>query len=195
MTPNVRAARVAFILTGQSLNLGLATQIRTAFLNVYGFRPVTYAAWEIGYGWAALTSTAFMDRVTPHADSALYTVATQVGGTTDYVAGATGAATYANEETCADGYRSRGVNAVIGATTNPSTSITGGDETNRVTGNGLVLADAGDAFEAVADLAADPRLDDPTDTTYYADGTHLTSAGAAAVAEVLVTAMTTIYPV
>lgn len=40
------------------------------------------------------------------------------------------------------------------------------------------------------DWAADPNLDDPTDTTYYQDGVHPTAAGAAVIAELVRAAIT-----
>ncbi len=50
-------------------------------------------------------------------------------------------------------------------------------------------------YDAIADLAADPALDDSTDTTYYtSDGVHLMDAGYAAAAAVISTAMATISP-
>lgn len=45
----------------------------------------------------------------------------------------------------------------------------------------LTVAD----FDATVDLAADSRLDDPSDATYYSDSTHHTDAGYAVCAELV----------
>lgn len=51
--------------------------------------------------------------------------------------------------------------------------------------NDLKRSDASNAYDALADLIVDPRLDDPFDTAYYADGTHPTTAGSTAIAELM----------
>lgn len=49
--------------------------------------------------------------------------------------------------------------------------------------NAFFLANPSES-DGVIDWAADPRLSDPTNATYYADGVHPTAAGAAAIADI-----------
>lgn len=64
---------------------------------------------------------------------------------------------------------------------------------NLFDGNVLVMADASVAFDYKVDLAGDSRLSDPTNTTYYqGDGTHLTTAGAQVVADLIAPSLNTI---
>jgi hypothetical protein len=107
----------------------------------------------------------------------------QCGGTTDYNTAMTGAQCYADEVTYAIEARAAGFDIIVGSTTNPATIITGGEETERLAGNALVLADASNAFDYVIDFAGDPRLDDATDTAVYFDGIHPTALGASYMAE------------
>jgi lysophospholipase L1-like esterase len=59
-------------------------------------------------------------------------------------------------------------------------------EANRVSVNASILTYHASNGELVADLAADPRLDDANDLTYFGvDGVHINAAGHAAVAELL----------
>lgn len=83
--------------------------------------------------------------------------------------------------------KDRGFDRVIAITLTPSTTISGADETTRTDYNTLLKAAGGGVIDAVADAAAHANLLDPADTTYYSDGLHFTTAGAAAVAS-------TVYP-
>jgi len=56
-------------------------------------------------------------------------------------------------------------------------------------GNALVMADANAAFNYKIDLAGDSRLSDPTNTTYYSDGTHPTIAGSQVMADLIAPAL------
>lgn len=101
------------------------------------------------------------------------------GGTTDYASARTGALCYADEGLISAYLKSLNPQVrMIGSTTNPSTTLTGGNETNRQNGNSLVLADASTYFDRIVDYAGVPQMSDPTNLTYYqADGTHPTAAG------------------
>ncbi len=59
-------------------------------------------------------------------------------------------------------------------------------------GNALVMADASAAFDYKVDLAGDSRLADPTNTTYYIDGTHPTNAGRQVMADLVAPALNAI---
>jgi hypothetical protein len=58
----------------------------------------------------------------------------------------------------------------------PSTLITGADETTRLAVNSWILANSL-GLDFVVDVAGISQLQDPSDTTYYYDGTHCTFAG------------------
>lgn len=60
---------------------------------------------------------------------------------------------------------------------------------NMYDGNALVLADASAAFDYKVDLAGDSRLADPTNTTYYIDGTHPTNTGRQVMADLIAPAL------
>lgn len=53
----------------------------------------------------------------------------------------------------------------------------GGTAQDMVDGNALVMADASSAFDRKIDYASIVGLDDPSNATWYGDGTHPTSAG------------------
>jgi len=76
---------------------------------------------------------------------------------------------------------------VVVNTTPKSTGLTGSEETERQALNALILTNSAGA-NATADVAAAPNLQDPSNATYFTDGTHLTAAGCAAAAAV-------VYPV
>lgn len=60
-----------------------------------------------------------------------------------------------------------------------------------IDGNALVMGDASTRFDATVDLAADSRLANPADTTYYnADGTHFVAAGAQVAADLIAPTLT-----
>lgn len=188
-----RPAPLAIILNGQSLAGSIEVALQALCEAEFGTPPPMYDAWGGGIAWVQLATTPYLDYMTPFGGSALTVVVVQMGGTTDYTLGATGAATYANEVICAEGARTRGVDLVIGTTTTPSGGITGGNETERLAGNLLVIDDADEAFDAVAQVAEDPDLDDPTNSTFYdPDETHFTTAGEEAAAGVVFETLLTV---
>lgn len=67
----------------------------------------------------------------------------------------------------------------------PRTTITGANETARQTINANIVANFATFADAILDVASLPNLTDPTNVTYYADGTHLTDAGYAIIAAAL----------
>lgn len=64
-----------------------------------------------------------------------------------------------------------------------------GLETIRGTINTNIRANWATFADGIADVAADARLSDPLNTTYFTDGTHLTSAGNQVVADIVATAL------
>jgi hypothetical protein len=185
-----RAARNLIVLAGQSLNKVPFSHSFAAQLSERFETETRLADTSIGgIAWAQWEDHAFDKRIQVPLSKAERVIVCFCGGTTDYAVGVSGAECYSDQVNVATAVRaaaSAGVVKVIGSTTHPSATITGGNETQRVAGNALVVADASHAWDALADYAADPRLDDPTDTTYYqADGTHTTEAGAAAMVDII----------
>ncbi|HVJ66382.1 MAG TPA: GDSL-type esterase/lipase family protein [Caulifigura sp.] len=91
--------------------------------------------------------------------------------------------------TYADGRRTLGFQ-VVGLTiiaadeAHPNISPEFDGQRNEV--NSWLRANWSDHFDALADVAADARLSDPSDETYYqTDGVHLAAAGAGVVAEIV----------
>lgn len=71
----------------------------------------------------------------------------------------------------------------------PSTYITGTNEANRQTLNGLMASGYSSFADVFVDLNTDSRLETPTDKTYFHDGTHLTNAGYGIVASIVYSAI------
>lgn len=174
---NVKAAPLAFTFAGQSLWTNAPAgedDPEVQLIDTYHPTAVRYSLCVGGLAWLQLI--AMTREMAQSAKAALATFLMMNGGTTDYVVGRTGAQCYADQVTYAEAWRSAGGGYVIGSTTTPSTEITGGNETRRQDGNALVLADASQAFDAVADVASLPILLDPSGAGYD-DGTHLSQAG------------------
>jgi hypothetical protein len=154
-----------------------------------------------GTSWADLTPSRTV-RSYRHANSGqVRTILVMNGGTSDYLNGATGSATYGVIKTYAQGATAAGYDRIIVCTTTPSTSVTDGfspaQNVQRKAGNDLLIGNADAAFDAVVDLASDSSLSSPgsphsgttwygtgnlidtTNTTYYTDGLHWTAAGCA----------------
>jgi lysophospholipase L1-like esterase len=83
---------------------------------------------------------------------------------------------------------SSGTSRVAFGTIPPNGGLSGAQETVRQTVNTALRANAGGIYgDILVDFAADPRLDDALDTTYYFEGDrlHWTAAGAAVAAELV----------
>lgn len=87
-------------------------------------------------------------------------------GTNDLIGGGAAATIMANIEAALATVRAAGVDKCVLCTVLPSTLISGGDETSRVTLNGLIAASSADD---VIDFAADAYL---SNTGNFPDGTH-----------------------
>lgn len=151
----------------------------------------SFDAWEGGISWLQFVT---QPGAYAAANAALLTIQSQVGGTTDYALGRSGAQVYADESTIAAAARAAGFNYIIGTTTTASVSITGGNETARVAGNALLTNSAallanGGQFNAVVDFAGSTSL--ATDITNN-DGTHPTVVGAGIMAGLMRTAILTL---
>ena len=87
--------------------------------------------------------------------------------------------------------RDAGFGTVYAATIPPyagALAPTADDLQARLDHNALMMANADGHFEAVMDVSVAP-LDDPTDTAYYVDQIHWTTAGAKAAAEIIATVL------
>lgn len=114
------------------------------------------------------------------------------GGSSDLANGATSTALIAAAETYWNARKTAGFNKVVVCTVPPAAIIMGGAETQRVAYNIAVRASA--VPNALADLAADSRLQDINDATYFQtiDKTHPTAAGAQVVASLIAAALATV---
>lgn len=202
-----RAAPYAFVFDGQSLNFvpiggpTYPTVVMAGLAVALGYESPHVVVAQSGQSWTLLLngSTPPPDaalgwvrpasvRLYPKANMGLTTFLLMCGGTSDVEEGDTGATIYADMVTYADLARAAGFDRIVAQTITPSTTFSAGEETARAAANVLILADADDAFDAVADCAADP-LDDPADTLYYSDGTHWTALGASTAAALTLTAV------
>lgn len=193
-----RTPEVCLTFAGQSLNggatIGLANSyphVLIASLRAQGVRATRYDVWVGGAAWSQLDSQPGRFAA---ANAAPVTIFCQVGGTTDYTLGATGAGTYANMSTIATEARSAGYNYVIGTTTTPSRAISdAGFDSRRTDGNTLMTSSAalvanGGPFDRVVDFCAEATLDAYTDSGYV-DETHFSIAGAILAADLMETAV------
>jgi len=89
-------------------------------------------------------------------------------------------AIYADITTLVQYYQSLGARVIV-LTILPRLALSGASETARVSLNGLITANTAGA-DAVADVAADSRLQNINDTAYFnGDKTHLNATGNGAV--------------
>jgi hypothetical protein len=188
----VRASSYRVIFDGQSLNWSPAkpNNYPTKLLSGRGLNSANVAI--SGFAWVQLKNL-INDRMAHHLLRAPITIVIGVGGTTDYALNRTGAQVYADEVSWANSVRAAGADYIIQTTTTPSTVFSGAQDSNRINGNLLVMADASNAFDYSVDLAGDPRLSNPIDTTYYnPDGTHPNNAGAQVIADLIAPALDSI---
>lgn len=179
----LRAPSLALTFAGQSLN-GNPTGANSYPARLLALRPAArYDAWIDGFPWSTLIART--SHLIQGAKAGLVTGALMVGGTSDVNFARTGVQIYADMVTYANAARALGFGFVVASTITPSTNFAGQELVEWADGNSRILGDASGAFDAVADLAIDPRLDDATDLTYYADGTHPTNTGAIAIAELM----------
>ena len=106
------------------------------------------------------------------------------GGTSNIDAGQTAEEYYEQEVAYAQAAREAGFDLILNTTLPPSSTFTASEDERRRAANRLKLDDPAGAFDAVADLAADPMLAKEVDGGYI-DGTHWTEEGAQAAADVV----------
>jgi len=183
-----RAAEAVIVADGQSLNFTPIPYVDNWPMRVSDdlnlVRPVD--VWIGGTGWYTLLGTQ-TQRTRPYAHAALNTIYTLCGGTTDVAAGHAAADIYADMVTTADNARGLGYDHVIATTITPWSGWAGGSapEIQRLAANALILDDADEAFDSVADFAGTTGLHDPTNGSYYADGLHFTALAAQLAADTI----------
>lgn len=180
-----RAAPIALVPDGQSENGAPVRDVDTwaiRFCTDNGL-PRPADVWRPGLAW--VDSLASQERrVRPYAHAGLFTIYAMVGGTSDFLfSNRTGAQVYEDMVTLATNARSWGFDSIIATTTLPSTFFSDPQDAERIEGNGLILADAEDAFDQVIDFANTPGLDDPEDTDFYPDGLHWSALAAQVAAD------------
>jgi lysophospholipase L1-like esterase len=110
-------------------------------------------------------------------------------GTNDVLTGVSAATAYANIVSYCAALKSAGAEKVLLATVIPN----GSNESIRNALNASILA-GDDSYDLVVELAADDRLNDHTDLTYYqSDGIHLNVTGEGVVAELFAAAVWDVY--
>lgn len=101
-------------------------------------------------------------------------------GTNDIASGAAAATAYASFTAACTKLHNAGFQ-IIALTTLPRTSWASGSQAVADAYNALIKGDAS-YYDALVDVALYPHLTDPSNSTYYLDGTHLKTAGYADVA-------------
>lgn len=156
----------------------------------------------LGSGWQVFnsghdgeTTQQLLDNFTDYAGIRLVSgsvpnilVVNEVGN--DIVLGADEATALSNMQALIAHARSHGW-TVCFATTTPRTSFNSEQQTAASNINQF-FRDNPSEHDGLIDWAADPRLADPDDATYYQDGVHPTAAGAAVIAELTLSAITTL---
>lgn len=99
----------------------------------------------------------------------------------------TGEQALADMEAYANAARAAGFDKIVALTVTPANWWDADWDVQRLVMNEGIRQS--DAWEVVADVAADPRLQDPMDTDYYYDQLHWTAAGNAVAAEVVAPAL------
>jgi lysophospholipase L1-like esterase len=144
----------------------------------------SFSKWyNLGYGGFTLTqlngiySTNIAPLISRHTGTCTAVV---FAGTNDIVGNATGAATIAQLTTLCNAIKATkpGIRVVV-VTCLPRTAITAGRETERQAYNSSMISGFSAYADALVQVHTDANLANPANTTYYADGSHLTAAGAA----------------
>lgn len=137
-----------------------------------------FGAWAPDFDGLINTQAKRRDPLLQHSET---TVFVMNGGTGDISHLQSAATILATMQTYASTARTAGADRVIVGTIPTWNVITGPMETERVALNNLIRA--ADDWDAVCDIAADPRFQDPDNTTYFVDGIHFADKGHEAAAE------------
>lgn len=142
----------------------------------------------------AQRATTVVGRVDQYARLSARPALIDLGGQSDLLTDMSATSLLTASEAYASERRTAGFAVLVGCTiphmAEGMVSPTVGQEAQRVAYNALLRSSV--VFDAIADLAADPRLSDASNATYFSDGLHPTLAGAAAIADVFEATLATL---
>ena len=178
----IGATRNLVVCDGDSRTLGLGTSsARNAPWPAQVDNTLSTAATVINLGVGSQTVADMNADATTQVDplySASFTnkVVVCAGGINDCFASASAATIQSRLSSYVSGRQTAGYKVVI-CTMPPASTVTGGNETTRTTVNSWITAGSSGA-DVVVDLAADSRLANTADTTYFSsDAVHFTNTG------------------
>lgn len=146
-----------------------------------------------GVGFTGLVAD-YTQRVEPYTSLSPQSVAVLLGGTTDiFWENDLGTKIYDDIGVEADLLHASGITYVLVCTITPFSGEFGGMELHRTDANTAILADAGNKFDSVVDIASISGLDNPASGD-YSDGLHLSDAGVLKVCNALEPAIITLLP-
>jgi hypothetical protein len=192
---NCRTNQCRVVFDGQSMNVLPAYPDNYPAQLMLG-RGISYRNVAIsGISWTVLQAS-YVSRTFPSALRSQLSILVLTGGTTDLALpgdmpggeGNSAVQTYADMGSYANGCRAAGYDIIIANTVTPSGQfLLGAAETQRQSLNSLIMADSSGYFDRKIDMAADSRLSDPTNATYYEQPgkTHFVAAGAAVAASLV----------
>lgn len=182
------------VFDGQSLNIQPAAGITYPVALTQRLTPGPFTVVGLGGTTYAQRATTAATRVDPLHQMAARSVWIDQGGQSDILADMTAAQVVAGMESYANARRAAGFSVLVGSTlpdmVTGSVTVTPAQHAVLQQVNALVRISS--VFDAIADLAADPRLADASNTTFFSDGLHPTTAGAAAMADVFEAAFATV---
>ena len=178
---NKKDAIMNLVFDGDSLTEGAYSTAGYDYPSVLSSNYPSYTKYNLGIGGAKVSEMIANFKDVDAAYATKKSILCLLGGHNDLNNAVTGANLYTSVTTYhtmakATGYKT------IAMTVFSSALLTAGEETQRLDFNSRLSADHSFA-DGFVDLAADARLQNPADTTYFnADGVHLTDAGYAVIA-------------
>lgn len=178
LVPSHRTFLRRVLCTGDSLTAGyLTTDVQTYPYQLQQLEGVRSRVWNVGIHAQVISGQATVDAL---ANAALTNYLVTWCGVNDLSGGATAGACWTNILNFCSNRTTAGWKPVV-LTVTPNSGFNAAKESNRVALNNLILGGASNFF-GVVDVAADSRLTNAADTTYYADGLHMTKTGYGVVA-------------
>jgi hypothetical protein len=165
-----RSSRYKVTFDGQSFNIIPAPTFPATLMANFP-QVARYNPSQGSTPWDDLAARAAQD-VWPYGTRADVAILIMNGGTSDVLNGDSGTELYNEQVRYAQAARAAGYDAIFTTTICPSVGFGAGQNTNRIAGNNLLLGNADGAFDGVADVGGDPRMQSPGTAPYYWDGTH-----------------------
>jgi lysophospholipase L1-like esterase len=202
--------RLRFVRASVGVAAGLVVCDGDSMTAGFGLQPSefypTVLATSLGGAWTVDNTAVTGRNIQQMIDAAPASVDTQygnpgsntvviLGGSNDVATGTSAATILSRLATYTSARRGVGWRVFVG-TIPPNGSLSGAQETARQTVNSTIRSNLATYGDGLVDFAADSRLDDALDTTYYFEGDrlHWTAAGAAAAAELVEAAVTASSP-